>query len=196
MGQSHLMVQTNNGALIAVDLKDMSIAWAFTQKIRQSGMGMMRRHGMTVQDAIAQHTGDVVAADGLVVAKDTRTNQVVALREYDAAMLWTAQSDADATIVHHDDAHIYVLGKELVALNRQTGERVWWTPHAGEQSGTPVFTDNACLIAGSQRLCRIDLTTGKLTQYREDLTSPAAMHVVGNRLISVDQNRIFAIALP
>ncbi len=196
MGQSHLMVQTNNGALIAVDLTDMTIAWAFTQKIRESGMGMMRRRGMAVANAVAQHTGGVVAADGLVVAKDTRTNQVVALREYDAAMLWTAQSDADATIVHHDNEHIYVLGKELVALDRQTGERVWWTPHPGDQSGQPVFTKDACLIAGNHRLCRIDLSTGKLTQYREDLASPAALYVVGNRLISVDQNRIAAIALP
>jgi len=196
MGQSHLMVQTNNGALIAVDLTNMTIAWAFTQKIRQSGMNMMRRHGMPVQNAIAHHTGDVVAADGLVIAKDTRTNRVVAFREYDAAMLWSADSDADATIVHHDDKYVYVLGKELVALDRQTGQRVWWTPHPGDKSGQPVFTKEACLIAGNRRLCRIDLSTGKLTQYREDLARPAALHVVGNRLISVDQNRIAAIALP
>lgn len=196
MGQSHLLVQTNNGALIAVDLKDMTIAWAFTQKIRQSGMNMMRRHGIAVQDAVSRHTGDVIAADGLVVAKDTRTNQVVAFREYDAAMLWLADSDADATIVHHDDQHIYVLGKKLVALDRRTGQRVWWTPHPGEQSGQPVFTDHACLIAGNQRLCRIDLSTGKLTHYREDFTRPAALHLVGNQLISVDQQGIAAIALP
>ncbi|MFK7788890.1 MAG: PQQ-binding-like beta-propeller repeat protein [Phycisphaeraceae bacterium] len=196
MGQSHLMVQTNNGALIAVDPNEMKIAWAFTQKVRQSGVGMMRRNGVAVANAVARHTGDVAAKDGLVIAKDTRTNQVVAFREYDAAMLWSAESDGDSTIVHQDDAHVYVLGKELVALDRRTGERVWWTPHPGDKSGLPVFTDDACLIAGNRRLCRIDLRTGKLTHYREDMTHAAALHVVGNRLISVDQNRIAAIALP
>ena len=196
MGQSHLLVQTNNGALIAVNPDTLSIAWAYTQKIRPSGMQMMRRRGMMVLNAITQHTGEVIAKDGLVIAKDTRTNQVVALREYDAAMVWYADSDADSTIVHHDSKHIYVLGEELVALDRKTGERVWWTPHHGERSGQPVFTEDACLIAGNERLCRIDLRTGKLIQYREDLASPASLHVVGNRLISVGPQRISAIALP
>lgn len=196
MGQSHLMVQTNNGALIAVDPKNMTIAWAFTQKIRESGMNMMRRHGMTVANALAHHTGDVIASDGLIIAKDTRTNRIVAFREYDAAMLWSADSDADATIVHHDDEHVYVLGEELVALDRQTGKRIWWTPHPGDRSGRPVFTDDACLMAGNHRLCQIDLATGKLTHYREDFTNSADLHVVGNRLISVTDQRITAIVLP
>ena len=196
MGQGHLLVQTNNGALIAVDPNNLSIAWAFTQKIRQSGINMMRRHGHYVADAMARHTGDVVAKDGLVVAKDTRTNRVVAFREYDAAMVWTADSDADSTIVHQNSRHIYVLGKELVALNRQTGERVWWTPHAGDKSGQPVFTEDACLILGNQRLCRIDLVTGKLTGFRDDYANPAALHVVGNQLVSVGPKRIAAVRLP
>ena len=196
MGQSHLLVQTNNGALIAVNPDTLSVAWAYTQKIRPSGMQMMRRRGMMVLNAIARHTGDVIAEDGLVIAKDTRTNHVVAFREYDAAMVWSAQSDPDSTIVHHDSSHIYVLGKELVALDRKTGERVWWTPHPGELSGRPVFTEDACLIAGNERLCRVDLRTGKLTHYREDLASPASLYVVGNRLISVGPQRISAIALP
>lgn len=196
MGQSHLLVQTNNGALIAVDPSTMHIAWAYTQKIRQSGINMMRRRGLYVADATARHIGDVVAKDGLVIAKDTRTNRVVALREYDAAMVWMADSDADSTVVHHDNKHVYVLGEQLVALDRRTGERVWWTPHPGDEAGRPVFTEDACLIAGNLRLCRIDLSTGKLTQYREDVSSPAALHVVGNQLISVDTQRITAIRLP
>lgn len=196
MGQSHLLVQTNNGALIAVDPNTMSIAWAFTQKIRQSGVAMMRRRGQAVANAMAMHTGEVVAVDGLVVAKDTRTNQVVAFREYDAAMAWTAPSDADATIVHHDNQHIYMLGKELVALNRRTGERAWWTPHQGERSGKPVFTKDACLIAGNEKFCRIDLASGLLTHFREDLATPARLHVVGNQLIGVGSQRIIAVRLP
>jgi len=196
MGQGLLLVQTNNGALIAVDVDKMAIAWAFSQKIRQSGMNTMRRRGMFVPDVLARHTGDVVADGGLVVAKDTRTNRVVALREYDAAMVWTAPCDADATIVHHDKQHIYVLGSELVALDRRTGQRVWWTPHAGDQAGTPVFTQDACLIQGDTRLCRVDLRTGKLTQYHENVAEAADLKVVGNRLISVGQEGITAIALP
>eukprot|EP00752_Nemacystus_decipiens_P016604 g14844.t1 len=192
MGQSHLLVQTNNGALIAVEPNSMTIAWAYAQKIRPSGIAMMRRHGFAVDKAMCLHTGDVAAIDGMVIAKDTRTNRVVALREYDAAMLWQAEADPDATIVHHDDQRVYVLGEELVALDLRTGERLWWTPHQGQHAGQPVFTQDACLIAGNQRLCRIDLTTGKLTDYREDLAQAAALHVVGQRLLSVTNTGITA----
>lgn len=196
MGQSHLMVQTNNGALIAVDPHKMKIAWAYSQKIRPSGVAMMRRRGQAVANALAHHTGEVIAVDGLVIAKDTRTNRIIAMREYDAALLWEAEADADATIVHQDDQHVYMLGEELVALDLNTGERVWWTPHAGDRSGQPVFTADACLIAGNQRLCRIDLTTGKLTHYREDIAETAALHIVGQQLVSVTPNGISAIRLP
>ncbi|MGB1124258.1 MAG: PQQ-binding-like beta-propeller repeat protein [Phycisphaeraceae bacterium] len=196
MGQGYLMVQTNNGALIAVDVNNMSIAWAYSQKVRQSGMNMMRRHGHFVSNAISRHTGDVIARDGLVIAKDTRTNQVVAFREYDAAMVWRADSDADSTIVHLDNEHIYVQGSELVALNRRTGERVWWTEHAGKTAGAPVFTDDACLIQGDLRLCRVDLRTGKLTHYREDIAEAAELRVIGNRLVSLGGQRMTAVAIP
>lgn len=196
MGQSHLLVQTNNGAMIAINPSTMKIAWAYSQKIRPSGVAMMRRHGYAVADALARHTGDVVAIDGMVVTKDTRTNRVVAFREYDAAMIWEAEADSDSTIVHHDEQHIYVLGKELVALDRSTGQRVWWTPHPGEKSGQPVFTRDACLIAGNTRFCRIDLATGKLTHYREDLTESAELHLVGQQLVGVSPKGISAIRLP
>lgn len=196
MGQGHLLVQTNNGALIAVDPNTMKVAWAYSQKIRPSGVAMMRRHGYAVANAQSRHTGEVVAAEGLVIAKDTRTNRVVAMREYDAAMIWQAEADPDSTIVHQDDKHIYLLGEELVALNLRTGERVWWTPHAGDNNGKPVFTDDACLIAGNQRLCRIDLATGKLTHFREDLANSADLHLVGQQLVSVTPEGIAALRLP
>ncbi|MEM9109302.1 MAG: PQQ-binding-like beta-propeller repeat protein [Planctomycetota bacterium] len=196
MGQGYLMVQTNNGALIAVDPNTMQVAWAFSQKIRPSGLNMMRRRGMQVNNALCRHTGEIVSVGDTIVSKDTRTNRVIAFREFDAAMLWSVECDADATIVHYDKHHIYLLGRELVALDRRTGERVWWTPHPGEKSGRPIFTKDACLIAGNQRLCRIDLSNGKLTHYREDLSSPDTLHVVGQQLIGVSNDRIIAIRLP
>lgn len=196
MGHNHLLIQTNNGALIAVDPKTMKIAWAYSQKIRPSGLAMMRQHGYAVADPLARHTGTVIAAKGTVIAKDTRTSQIVALREHDAAMLWQTQVGPDATIVHHNNKHLYVLGKELIALDLRTGQRIWWTPHPGEKAGKPLFTKDACLIAGNRRLCRIELNTGKLTHYREDLTQAASLHVVGQQLISLNHQGITAMRLP
>jgi hypothetical protein len=98
--------------------------------------------------------------------------------------------------VHLDNEHIYVQGSELVALNRRTGERVWWTEHAGKTAGAPVFTDDACLIQGDLRLCRVNLRTGKLTHYREDIAEAAELRVIGNRLVSLGGQRMTAVAIP
>lgn len=192
MGQDHLFVQTNNGAMIALDSTDLDIRWAYTQPIRSANNnqnGRFRRHAhMPTQTA--KHTGTVVARDGLVLVKDTRGNRVTAIREIDAAQAWSIKTNHDSTIVHSDEKHVYVLGEQLIAYDLQTGEKAWWTPHAGEKAGTPAFTHDACLIAGNMRFCRVDLTTGKLTDYREDLADPADLALTGNRLIHLADNKI------
>ncbi|MGB0766810.1 MAG: PQQ-binding-like beta-propeller repeat protein [Phycisphaeraceae bacterium] len=196
LGRSHLLVQTNNGALIALDHESLDVAWAYTQNIRPSGIQSLRTHARLPPDSIAKHTGQVIADQGLVFAKDTRTSRVVAFREHDAALLWTAPTDPDATIVHYDQRHIYILGEQLVALDRDTGEPIWWTPHPGPTAGQPVFTEDACLVAGNQRFCRIDLNTGKLTRYREELAGRADLHAVDRRLLRVTPDRITAFDQP
>lgn len=209
MGEGYLFVQTNNGALIAVDPSDMRVAWALTQRIRPSGMGLIRQNGVFVPELFAKQTGTVFTRDGIVYAKDTRGDTVHAFREFDAAPLWKAQTDPDATIVHVDDRHVYVLGgkvdsddglsnkaQRLVALDLHTGKPVWGSRHAGAESGLPVFTDDACLIAGSNNLCRIDLATGKLTAYRSDLAGAATLSVIGNQLIAAMHDEVRALPLP
>ncbi len=199
MGQGYLFVQTNNGSLIAIDPYSFTFAWAYSQRIRPGGMGMNmgRRRGMVANASTATtYTGTVIAHEGLVFAKDTRSNNLHAFREYDASPVWSARTDSDATIVHFDERHVYVLGEELVAHDRLTGERVWWTPFAGGDAGKPVFTDNACLIAGNQRICRVDLTTGKLTDYSDELAGGADLAVIGNNLIHTTDNDITGYRLP
>lgn len=209
MGRGYLFVQTNNGALIAVEPSDLSIAWAFTQRIRPSGMGNVRNRGGFNPDSISTYTGSVVTHEGVVYAKDTRSNKLHALREYDAAPLWIAQTDDDGTIVHQDERFVYVLGGyvdsndgtsqdnvNLVAHDLRTGEAVWWSRLAGVEAGTPVFTDDACFIAGSSRVCRIDLKTGKLTDMSEHLLDPASLSIIDDKLIHVTQNHVSAFRLP
>lgn len=196
MGQSYLFVQTNNGSLIAVDPAGLTIAWAFSQQIRQSSLGMHRRRGNAMPSNIALNVGQVAADDGMVFAKDTRSNKVHAFREYDAAFAWSARTDDDATIVHVDARHVYVMGEQLVAHDRRTGEPVWWTPHAGKKSGRPVFTQDACLIAGNNRFCRIELSTGLLKDFSEQVNVRADLTIVGNQLIRATPDEISGYLLP
>lgn len=183
MGESTLFVQTNNGAMIAIDPRTMTIAWAHVQKIAPAAL------------RASEHIGQVVAQSGIVVAKDTRTRYIHAFAEHNANPLWAAETDDDATIVHCDDERVYILGEELVAYDLQTGERVWWTPFHGKNAGKPVFAENSCIIAGSRWMSRIDLATGKLTDYNQDLTARADLTLAGNRLIHVTADKLSAFQL-
>lgn len=192
MGQSLLFVQTNNGALIAIDPEKKTIAWAMSQQINPSVMGMLTHHRAVPQQNMINRAGEVVAQDGYVFAKDTRTRHLHALREHDAALLWSAEVEPTASIVHADDRHAYVLGKQLTAYDLKTGKRAWWTPHAGKESGQPAFTHDTCLIAGDQRTCLIDLSTGKLTDYSEENPTAARLLLHSDRVIRQANNRISA----
>lgn len=163
MGDRYLMVLTNNGGLIAVDLENKATAWAFAYPVLPTNR--VRRGGFDLDPA-----GDLTTHRGVVYFKDTRDNNLHAIREYDATRLWSVAVDRDATLVKDDERFVYVLGEELVAYDKQTGKRTWWSPHAGEEAGRPVFTDNDALVYGNRRSTRIDLNTGKVTDYRSDLS--------------------------
>jgi len=163
MGERYLMVLTNNGGVVAIDMDTKAIAWAFAFPVLPTGR--MRRGGFDLDAA-----GDIVAHRGIVYFKDTRDNNLHAIREYDATRLWSVPVDRDDTLVHSDDRRLYLLGEQLTAYDVQTGERQWWSPHAGEEAGRPLFTVNDALLFGQRRSCRIDLATGKVTDYRSDLS--------------------------
>ncbi|MFI4860862.1 MAG: PQQ-binding-like beta-propeller repeat protein [Phycisphaerales bacterium JB063] len=162
VGERNVMVLTNDGALIAVDPIRRDIVWAMSYRILPS-MWVRGMPNMTGQP------GNVAVQDGVVYSKDTRDDRLNAIRESDAARLWSVEVDPDATLVHTDHRHAYLLGEELVAIDLKTGERVWWTGHHGNAGIRPSFTQTHALIAGPHRLCRVDLTTGKVDGYREDV---------------------------
>jgi len=189
MGRDHLFVQTNSGGLIAVDRSNNTIAWAFTEPLNATRMS-----GLVMQNPSAQ--GDLIARDGVVITKDAGSDTVYAFREHDAARVWSARSEQDAAIVHADARHVYVLGEELTALERSTGEPAWWTTLPGDGAGRPAFTADECLVAGDRRLCRIDLTTGKLTDFREDGVGGADLAVVGDVLIRSTDDSVMGYRLP
>ncbi|MEM9416200.1 MAG: PQQ-binding-like beta-propeller repeat protein [Planctomycetota bacterium] len=165
IGERHIVVLTNNGALIAVDPIRQEIAWALSYSILQSNP-WGRGRGMPVMTG---PPGGVAAQDGVVLSKDTHDNRLNAIREHDAARLWSVEVEHQSTLIHTDSRHAYLLGDQLVAIDIATGERVWWTDHHGDAGQSPSFTQTHALIAGPRRMCRIDLTTGKVDGYRDDI---------------------------
>ena len=139
--------------------------------------------------------GEDVASVGLVISKDSRSDRVHALSEHNAENLWTIETDDHAMIAHADDRHVYMLGERLVAHDLRTGEAVWWTPHHGKSAGKPVFTQETCLIAGNDMLCKIELSTGRLTAINEVFIGVADLAVFKNHLVRVTEDRITAFRM-
>ncbi len=162
VGERYVFVLTNNGALIAVDPVRREVAWAMCY-------GILPASNPNTGQVNSVSPGGVAVQDGVVFSKDGRDDRLIAIRAGDAVVQWTVQVDPGATLVHCDSRHAYLLGEELVAYDLTTGERVWWTAHHGRAGRAPVFTADHALIAGPHRMCRIDLTTGKVDGYREDV---------------------------
>lgn len=167
LGDRYLMVLTNNGGVVAVDLNTKAIAWAFAYPILPTRR--VRRGGYDLDPS-----GDLVAHGGVVYFKDTRDNNLHAIREHDATRLWSVPVARDETIVSSNDRYIYLLGDELVAYEMATGKKHWWSPHAGRDAGRPVFADHNALVYGSQRSTLVDLSDGKVTDFRNDLSGSTA----------------------
>jgi len=181
VGDRYVSVLTNNGALIAVDPAKQEVAWAMSYSVLpnvgdRNQMRNMRRGGfvMSAMPSALQTPGDVAIVDGVVYAKDTRDNMLHAIRLHDAQRLWSRQVDASDTLIHSDERHAYLLGNELVAVDLHTGQRVWWTSHHGESHQPIAFNESACIVAGPDRMCMVDLNTGKVTQYSEDHPTDAS----------------------
>lgn len=193
--EHHLIVLTNHGALAVFKRADHSLAWAYSHKIRRSGLSLSRQMGYVPPDSVAWHTGAVMVQNGLVISKDTRSNRIVAFREHDGGLVWSANTHPDATLVHVDHRHAYVLGEKLVALDLRTGEPVWWTGHAGKHAGKPAFTGDTCIVAGSERLCQFDLATGRLIAMNEKIQGHADTSVLDGKLIHLTDNSLRAFPL-
>lgn len=190
LSEQHLIVQTNNGGVVALDREDQTLAWAFTQQVRLSGLSRAWELGHVPPGSVARHTGGVIAHGGLVLTKDTRGDTVYAFHAHDGRAAWSTKADPDATIVHTDERHAYVLGRELVALNLQTGEPAWSAARAGEPAGRPVFTASTCILAGDRCLCEIDLATGGLVKMNPSLQGRADLSIIAGRLIRVTDHRL------
>ena len=192
MGERYLMVLTNNGGVLAVDVDTQAIAWAFTFPVLPTNR--VRRGGFDIDPP-----GNIVTHRGVVYFKDTRDSNVHAIREYDATRLWSVPVDRDDTIVHCDARFVYTLGEQVVAIDQQTGKRQWWSPHAGDEAGRPVFTDNDMLVMGRRLSCRIDLDDGKVTAFRKDLSGAGyrgGIVQTGQMLGFADRNWVRVYRMP
>lgn len=176
VGERYIFVLTNNGALIAVDPVRQEVAWAMSY-------GILPASNPNTGQVSSVNPGGIAVQDGVVYSKDGRDDRLVAIRASDAVVQWTTQVDAGSTLVHSDRRHAYLLGDELVAYDLATGERVWWTSHHGRAGRAPAFTADYALIAGPHRMCRIDLTTGKVDGYREDIPAGSG----GSEVIQLDR---------
>jgi outer membrane protein assembly factor BamB len=154
-----IYVMTNNGALIALNESTRSVEWAFTYPTRPAGQQQFVSSDMVMPTEI---TGTAVIRDDLMYIKETSMNMLYALDLTGPSLKWKRPVDDNATIAKVDDDAIYLVGRELSAIDLKTRAMRWGTSVptvAG--SMRPVFTSgNRVYVLSSRGVFELDSTTG------------------------------------
>jgi outer membrane protein assembly factor BamB len=158
-----LYVQTNDGAVIAVDAQQMQIAWAMKYDVNIP-MQIARRN---YQVLASMPHGNIAVHEDLIVTKDRMSSAMVAIDSHRKQFRWKVDvgQTADFMGVHHGLA--LVVDGGIAAYDATTGQRVWWSDLADMRKASMLLTEDLLIAVTSERLYAFSLDSGKVLAFSE-----------------------------
>lgn len=192
-----LYVLTNNGALLVIDMLRHRIAWALKYESPVSSGNPNVFFGNGPSDAGSLNTrGGLWLYDGLLYFKETAGSTLYALDPQQRKVLWKRPADKDATVVGIDRDRVYLLGHELLAIDRRTRGLKWATKlPIGVGRLQAIHDDKRITVLTGRGIYEIDKTNGDtLRIFRgDDLTSKGGiLRVMGDDLLCISNHSLSA----
>jgi outer membrane protein assembly factor BamB len=197
-----LYVLTNNGALLCLDLPSRQLQWVLKYGSNASGNsndGVF--YSGEIDTATLLHSyGALKEHEGLLYAKEADGRVIHAIDPAGPKLLWSRAIAPEAVLVGVDADHLYVLSRELMAIDRASQRLVWARRLPIEGGGLSAIVGGETLYVCSTRgIYCLDRRDGRLEGiFRgEDLgTVGAWIDVVGEKLISITNTAITAYSVP
>ena len=120
-----LYVMTDGGAMLAVDLEAMRIAWALRYGYRS---GRPQR---------GSSPGSMIMRDGVLYFRSGRSRHLYAIDVARRELLWRRSVGYEERLVGCDARNFYVLGRELEAFRRDDPEELVWSRRVKVGVGYP-----------------------------------------------------------
>ena len=169
----NLLVLTNNGALFEISLPTKSINWVFRYPYQIDSSN--RNYYYSVSEETELHTeGQLFRDQNLVYFKEAGANEVYALNLAEKKLAWKRPIKKSAQIVGLDQKNVYLLSKELEALDRESHQLNWAVSLPVAAGGlSALFSPEEAWIFTSRGIFEISKTNGDIKKvYRgSDKTS-------------------------
>lgn len=195
-----LLVLTNSGSLMMVDVERQTLRWAYSynvspQQVYDPWSGYNYTGG-------SETDGAAVVRDGVLYFKDRLGTSLTSLDLSSRKVLWDSRKDEDLTIVGLDDEWVYMMeGNDISPYHRKTG-KVGDANNQLSEAGAfglawrgPVRTRESLYIFTPRGIYEFEKKSGDLNLVirGSDIGSRGGLlWKVGDRLISISDLRITA----
>lgn len=159
----NLLVLTNNGALFEISIPTKSINWVFRYpyKVNQSNT---HYYNAPVPEETELHSeGQMFRDQNLVYFKEAGATEVYALDLVEKRLVWKRPIKKSAQIVGLDQKNVYLMSKELEALDRKT-HRLNWAVSLPVAAGglSALFASEEAWVFTSRGIFEISKTNGDI----------------------------------
>ncbi len=195
-----LYVLTNNGALLTIDIPRRRIAWALTYEPPPGTNNQNHFWGGGPSDAGTLPTrGGLWTYEGVLYFKETNSPTLYALDPQQRKILWKRPVEPDATVVGIDAERVYLLGRELLAIDRKTRGLKWSTTlPIGVGRLRAIHDDGRLSVLTGRGIYEINKANGDtLRIFRgHDLTSKGgSIDLLGDKLICISNHTLSMYSL-
>lgn len=189
----HLLVAMDEGALIAVDTEAKKIAWGYRYEAPTIQSG---RQSADVMRGILHPRASAIRTGGTVFLKDARRSTLVSFDLRKRRATWTRKINPVSEVVAHDPDRVFVLGEELLALDRETGTLKWAAqlPMANGGLSAEVIGESIVVFT-SRGLYELNRQDGSLIRIHRDADAESnggRVLRVHDKLVTVSERAITA----
>lgn len=195
-----LLVLTNNGALFDISLASKSINWVFRYPYPVNQTNSNSYYASVNEEVELHSAGQMLRDQNLLYFKEEGAREVYALDLAAQKVIWKRPIKVSAQLVGIDDQNVYLLSKELEALDRKTSRLNWAVSLPVAAGGLSAVIDpEQAWVFTSRGIFEISKTNGDILDiYRgHDLSSQGgAINLKQGLLLCVSNQAMTAYPAP
>jgi outer membrane protein assembly factor BamB len=194
-----LYVLTNNGGLLEFNIENELVESLLKYEPPGGSDPNMGYSGIQTDEVTLHSHGALQVRDGEFYLKEAGGPQLIAVNPAARHVLWTRPANAASVLVGVDERYVYVLERELMAIDRATQRMVWSValPIAAGQLSV-IVGDESLLAFTSRGVFEVSKTNGDVQHIVRggDLTSTGGRIArIGDKLICISRQAITAYDL-
>jgi outer membrane protein assembly factor BamB len=189
-----MMVLTNNGALLQIDMGTHQVEWALTYP---AFVDNQQNYGYSPSSAVAP--GTLLSVGPAVYFKEFNSNLMFAVDPSGPAIKWKRRIDPNVGLASFDGKNVLLLADELECMDADSRTLLWdskMNTHTG--SFRPVVQGDMMYLLGSKGIDAIHLGTGEMsTRFKgyDHECDGGMLWKTSNRLVTVSSKAITAYPL-